>query len=107
MSNSILEESNDLSGVEALSDEDILFFEDDFSARRSRIAGELGSIIEKARSVMSADELEAFILHYWDGFTVNEVTKILGCENITGARILIQGARRKFRKILSEEGGGQ
>lgn len=65
---------------------------------------DLRRIIEAARDAMSASELEAFVLHYGEGLTVNEVTAMLGCENITGARTLIQNARRKFRALV-ERGG--
>jgi len=81
----------------------VLFLEDETGSIHNRIAGELSAVIEKAKGAMGSEELEAFILHYWDGFEVNEITKILGCENVTGARALIQSARRKFKKILSEE----
>ncbi len=65
---------------------------------------DLRRIIAAARDVMSADELEAFVLHYWEGLTVNEVTMMLGCENVTGARTLIQNARRKFRTLVERRG---
>jgi len=81
----------------------ILFLKGGTDFLHNGITGELSVLIEKAKGVMNSDELEAFILHYWDGFEVKEITKILGCENITGARTLIQNARRKFKKILSEE----
>ena len=58
------------------------------------------SILEMARERMSAEELDAFVLHYRDALSVKEVTKVLGCRNATGARALIQSARRKFRKMV-------
>jgi RNA polymerase sigma-70 factor (ECF subfamily) len=65
---------------------------------------DLRRILDAAREVMGPDELEAFILHYREGLTVNEITRMLGCENVTGARTLIQNARRKFKRLI-ESGG--
>jgi RNA polymerase sigma-70 factor (ECF subfamily) len=65
--------------------------------------GELERILGEAKTVMRDGELEAFILHYWEGLSVNEVTRILGCRNVTGARTLIQNARRKFRRLTIEK----
>jgi RNA polymerase sigma-70 factor (ECF subfamily) len=65
---------------------------------------DLGRILEAAKGCMEADEIEAFVLHYREGLAVNEITKILGCENATGARTLIQNARRKFGRLLEERG---
>jgi RNA polymerase sigma-70 factor (ECF subfamily) len=67
-------------------------------------AEDLERILETARSCMEHDELEAFILHYREGLTVKEITRLLGCENASGARTLIQNARRKFNRLVSEKG---
>jgi RNA polymerase sigma factor (sigma-70 family) len=67
-------------------------------------AEDLERILEAARSCMEHDELEAFILHYREGLTVKEITRLLGCENASGARTLIQNARRKFNRLVSEKG---
>jgi RNA polymerase sigma-70 factor (ECF subfamily) len=67
---------------------------------------DLERILEAARGCMETDELEAFVLHYREGLTVNEITQILGCENATGARTLIQNARRKFGRLVQERGFG-
>jgi RNA polymerase sigma-70 factor (ECF subfamily) len=66
--------------------------------------GDLELILGQAKDVMDDGELEAFILHYWEGLPVNEITRILGCRNVTGARTLIQNARRKFRRLIKEKG---
>jgi RNA polymerase sigma factor (sigma-70 family) len=66
--------------------------------------GDLERIVESAREIMAEDELSAFVLHYRDELTVREVTAILCCENITGARTLIQNARRKFKRMIDERG---
>ena len=66
--------------------------------------GDLERLIGEAGRRMERDELEAFILHYHDGLTVKEITKLLRCENATGARTLIQNARRKFGRMIDEKG---
>jgi hypothetical protein len=35
--------------------------------------------------------------------TVDQVTQLLGCENASGARTLIQSARRKFRQLVERK----
>jgi RNA polymerase sigma-70 factor (ECF subfamily) len=67
---------------------------------------DLERILDAAREYMSMDEIEAFVLHYREGLTVNEITKIIGCANATGARTLIQSARRKFGRLVEEKGFG-
>ncbi len=67
---------------------------------------DLERILDAARECMSTDEIEAFVLHYREGLTVNEITKIIGCANATGARTLIQSARRKFGRLVEEKGFG-
>ncbi len=52
-------------------------------------------ILESATGAMDKEELQAFVLHYCDGFAVKEITKMLGCRNAAAARTLIQNARRK------------
>lgn len=61
-------------------------------------------ILEAARGIMEMDEIEAFVLHYHEGLAVKEITKMLGCRNATGARTLIQSARRKFARLVREKG---
>jgi RNA polymerase sigma-70 factor (ECF subfamily) len=67
---------------------------------------DLERILDAAREYISMDELEAFVLHYREGLTVNEIAKIIGCANATGARTLIQNARRKFGRLVEERGFG-
>lgn len=66
--------------------------------------GDLERIITAAKDAMGEDELEAFVLHYREGLTVREITETLRCENVTGARTLIQNARRKFKRLVDEKG---
>jgi RNA polymerase sigma-70 factor, ECF subfamily len=61
----------------------------------------LNLLLNKAKSRMKDEELEAFVLHYRDGLGVKEITRVLDCENATGARTLIQNARRKFRRMTA------
>lgn len=61
----------------------------------------LDQLLDQARTRMKDEELEAFVLHYRDGLGVKEITRVLGCENVTGARTLIQNARRKFRRMTA------
>jgi len=68
------------------------------------VAGDLDRIIESAKQVMTEDEMNAFVLHYREGLTVREITSLLHCENVTGARTLIQNARRKFKRLTEEKG---
>lgn len=63
--------------------------------------GQLEVLLDRARQRMKEEELQAFVLHYRDGLAVGEITRILGCTNATGARTLIQNARRKFRRMTS------
>lgn len=72
--------------------------------RQSELRGVLGEILGAAESRMKEEEIQAFILHYREGQTVSEITRILGCDNLTGARTLIQNARRKFHRLVEEEG---
>jgi RNA polymerase sigma factor (sigma-70 family) len=60
-------------------------------------------ILDAAREYMSMDELEAFVLRYREGLTLNEIAKIVGCENVTGARTLIRSARSKFGRLVEEK----
>ena len=69
--------------------------------RSAELQGSLERLLARARDRMAADELEAFVLHYRDGLTVKEITRLLGCTNASGARTLIQNARRKFRRLTA------
>lgn len=69
--------------------------------REQEQLGLLEEWMERARTRMKPQELEAFVLHYRDGLAVKEITRVLGCENATGARTLIQNAHRKFRRMTA------
>ncbi len=68
--------------------------------RRADLDRLLTGLLDRARDWMKEEELQAFVLHYRDGMTVKEITRVLACENTTGARTLIQNARRKFRRMV-------
>lgn len=75
--------------------------------RRADLAGEVESLLARAGEKVPEDELTAFVLHYRDGLTVNEITRTLRCANVTGARTLIQNARRKLNRLVAgKEGSG-
>ena len=71
--------------------------------QQAELAGELERLLAKAGRHMLPDELDAFVMHYRDGLTVKEITRMLNCTNVTGARTLIQNARRKFRRLVERE----
>lgn len=72
----------------------------------AEVAGSLDRLLARARTRMAANELEAFVLHYRDGLTVGEISRTLKCVNATGARTLIQNARRKFRRLTAGDKHG-
>ncbi len=69
---------------------------------QAEMVDQLRALLERAAQVMKEEELQAFVLHYRDGLSVKEITRMLGCENATGARTLIQNARRKFQRMKPE-----
>lgn len=79
----------------------------DESAREEACDEILRPLLVAAERVMSEEELQAFVLHYRENLTVNEVTRVLGCANATGARTLIQSARRKFRRLAARKETGR
>ena len=84
--------------------DDTLQIADDDVFQALDAAGDLERIMASAKGVMTEDELDAFVLHYREGMSVREITALLRCENVTGARTLIQNARRKFKRLLDERG---
>lgn len=72
-------------------------------AREAEVRGGLDRLLEAAQRVMEEEELQAFVLHYRENLSVNEITRVLGCGNATGARTLIQNARRKFRRLAARK----
>lgn len=54
--------------------------------------------VRRALSVLSEEERQAMLLHYESGLSVDEVTEIMGLTNRSGARGVLQRARRKLKK---------
>jgi RNA polymerase sigma-70 factor (ECF subfamily) len=84
--------------------EDMLQIADEDVYEAFDAGGDVDRIIESAKGILTNDELDAFVLHYREGLTVREITALLRCDNVTGARTLIQNARRKFRRVIDEKG---
>jgi RNA polymerase sigma-70 factor (ECF subfamily) len=55
------------------------------------------------RERLNPREQEAIWLRYVERATVDDITRTLGLENATGARGLLQGARRKLRAALGAD----
>jgi RNA polymerase sigma factor (sigma-70 family) len=79
--------------------------ETDFCERIDALR-DLERVLDAAKDSMEPNELAAFVLHYREGLTVNEITEILGCGNATGARALLQSARRKFDRLTRKGDSG-
>ncbi|HJN74312.1 MAG TPA: sigma-70 family RNA polymerase sigma factor [Myxococcota bacterium] len=60
--------------------------------------GERARGVREALSKLSAEEREAMLLHYEGGLSVDEVTEMMGLTNRSGARGVLQRARRKLKK---------
>jgi RNA polymerase sigma-70 factor (ECF subfamily) len=58
------------------------------------------------RSALDTEEQEAVILRYFEQMTPDEITRIMGLDSKSGARGLLQRARRKLRDAL-ETGPGE
>lgn len=91
-------ESSGASSIDACDVEDARWTE---RMRQRDLAGDLERLLEHAGERMPEEELCAFVLHYRDGLSVNEITKTLACANASGARTLIQSARRKLHRIVA------
>jgi RNA polymerase sigma-70 factor (ECF subfamily) len=61
---------------------------------------ELGRVLEVMNRVLEPDERLALWLRAQEGTSVDELTQVLGLENATGARALLQTARRKLRAAM-------
>jgi len=61
---------------------------------------ELGRVLEVMNRVLEPDERLALWLRAEKETSVDELTRMLGLENATGARALLQTARRKLRAAL-------
>jgi RNA polymerase sigma-70 factor, ECF subfamily len=61
---------------------------------------ELDHVLELMNRVLEPDERLALWLRAQEGTRVDELTRVLGLENATGARALLQTARRKLRAAM-------
>lgn len=61
---------------------------------------ELGRVLEVMNHVLGPDERLALWLRAQEETSVEELTRMLGLENASGARALLQTARRKLRAAL-------
>jgi RNA polymerase sigma-70 factor (ECF subfamily) len=89
--------------LQPLGDDDVPDTGWDAQLRELEITHGLRRILRAAQRRMEPQELEAYVLHYREGMTVKEITTVLGCENLTGARTLIQNARRKFQRLVARK----
>ena len=60
-------------------------------------------IYDLIRSTLEPDEQRAIWLRYFERIPVDEITSVLGIESASGARGLLQKARRKLRAALKEQ----
>lgn len=58
--------------------------------------------VRQALAQLSDPEREALLLHYEVGLSVEEVTELMGLQNRSGARGLLQRARRKLRRSAQQ-----
>lgn len=89
--------------LRALEDQEIPDAASEIWLRELELSDGLNKILAAARQRLEPQELEAFVLHYREGLTVKEITAVLNCENVTGARTLIQNARRKFKRLTARK----
>ncbi len=92
--------------LEPLEDQDVADERWAEDLARDFVAGKLEQILAEAGRILKPQELEAFILHYRDGLSVGEITAMLDCQNASGARTLIQNARRKLKRLTGRKGFG-
>ena len=65
---------------------------------QEQAAGERAVGVRQALQALSEEEREAMLLHYELGLSVDEVTEAMGLRNKSGARGVLQRARRKLKK---------
>ena len=63
------------------------------------------SVLVAIRDVLDPREQEALWMRAVEGMPVDEITRLMGIEGASGARGLLQTARRKLRTALSAQGG--
>jgi RNA polymerase sigma-70 factor (ECF subfamily) len=63
-------------------------------------------VVALIREHLEPDEQEAIWLRCWEQLPVAEITRLLAVPGASGARGLLQSARRKLRAALKDEGAG-
>jgi RNA polymerase sigma factor (sigma-70 family) len=62
-------------------------------------------VLALVRSHLDSEEQRAIWLRCFEGIPIEEITRLLGLESASGARGLLQRARRKLRTALAARGG--
>ncbi len=70
-------------------------------------AAALDELLERLGEVLEPIEVDALVLRYVEGLRVDEITRVLGIETASGARGVLQRARRKLRRRESRWIRGQ
>jgi DNA-directed RNA polymerase specialized sigma24 family protein len=52
-------------------------------------------------------EHEAVVLRYFECLPVDEITQVLGITQASGARGVLQSAKRKLRAAFADQGGSE
>ena len=74
---------------------------------RTRARGVEDARVRAAMDATLADEEKlAVVLRYWEGLPIDEVTRLTGIRGNSGARGVLQTARRKLRAALGRRHGG-
>lgn len=63
-------------------------------------AAEREEMLAMMAQILEPEEQEAMVLRYFEGMSPDEITRILGLVNQSGARALLQRARRKLTAAL-------
>ena len=64
------------------------------------------TVLDLVRRHLDPVEQEALWLRCYEGLPVDEITRLLGLDAASGARALLQRARRKLRAALKQPSGG-
>lgn len=64
-----------------------------------------GELLHILRTQLAADEQEAVWLHYIEGVPIDEVSEMMRLESASGARAVLQRARRKLRAARAAGSG--
>lgn len=82
---------------------DLLAGPEDTAEHRVR----LEQVLAAMQEALSPPEREALWLRAYEGLHVDEITRLLGLDGASGARSLLQSARRKLRAALGPAGPGE